>query len=124
MEPFADNLQIAQPLVNRLGEYQVFGDCRRERESCRPEKRVRVLAVKPQGQRELDRGALGDGAERMRDDRAVGAPVDPRRRVDGRGVAAAGSHMAHQQVGKRAAAGKLLCLGFGSCGAAVHRWTS
>ena len=68
MEPFADKLQISGPLLNRLCEDHVLGNSRRERKARRQQKRVGILAVKPQGQRKLYSRALGDGPERIGDD--------------------------------------------------------
>ena len=65
-------------------------------------------------QRKLYGRALGHGAERMGDDRAVRASVDPRGRVD-RWRTATGTHMSNQQIGEGAAAGELPCLFSGTC---------
>ncbi len=63
MQPFADALQVAHALFNRLCKYHILRNRRRKRKASGPEQLVRVVPPKPQGQRELDRRALGDWTE-------------------------------------------------------------
>ena len=74
--------------------------------SCRHQETVRLLAREPERQRELDRGTFRHGAERMRYDGAVGAPVNARRTIDRRRAAAAFPDMSDEKIGERSGAGE------------------
>ena len=78
LQPRADLEHVVDAFRDRAREDDILRDGWRKGIPCRHQETVRLLAREPERQRELDRGAFRHGAERMRYDGAVGAPVNAR----------------------------------------------
>ena len=120
MEALVDGKEVEDAVVDAGGEDDVVDDGGGKRVAGRAEKFVGFGAGETQRKRELDRGALRDGAMRVRDDGGPRSAVDPGRVVrEGRIAMALALDMACEQVGESSLAGDG-CWGSGD----VHCRTS
>ena len=106
LQPRTDLEHVVDAFRDRACEDDILRYGWRKGIACRHQETVRLLAREPERQRELDRGAFRHGAERMRYDGAVGAPVNARSAIDRRCAAASFPDMADEQIGERSGAGE------------------